>query len=199
MKFQDRIKELRRVPVKDLVPNPKNYRTHGKAQKHALTGLLESVGFAGAVLARELADGKLMLIDGHLRTEVVGKGGKIPVLVLDVTEAEADTILATYDPIAAMAGTDAAALESLLQGIQVSHDGVAKMLADLSYEAQRATAPVFTPELTPESGARPVTPEQVEAQAGKLEGRFVDGGNQQLEEVVCPHCGGEFALDLSKA
>lgn len=66
--IRDRVVELRRVPASDLLPNPANWRRHPKAQREALQGVLEEVGFAGAVLARETSDG-LMLIDGHLRAE----------------------------------------------------------------------------------------------------------------------------------
>ena len=43
-----------------------------------------------------------MLIDGHLRAETT-PDAVVPVLVLDVDEAEADKILLTHDPLAAMA------------------------------------------------------------------------------------------------
>jgi len=45
---------------------------------------------------------RLMLIHGHLRAETT-KNAMVPVLVLDVTEAEADKLLLTLDPLAAMA------------------------------------------------------------------------------------------------
>ena len=64
--------------------------------------MLAEVGYADALLARELADGSLMLIDGHLRAETT-PDAVVPVLVLDVDEAEADKILLTHDPLAAMA------------------------------------------------------------------------------------------------
>jgi hypothetical protein len=51
----------------------------------SLRGVLAEIGFAGAALARELPDGTLELIDGHLRVEMV-PDSEIPVLVLDVTE-----------------------------------------------------------------------------------------------------------------
>jgi DNA modification methylase len=133
MKIKDRIKEFRRVSANELIPNPKNWRTHGKAQTEALKGLLAEVGFAGAVLARETPEG-LVLIDGHLRSEAVGNG-MIPVLVLDVTEAEADKILATYDPIGAMADSDAEKLDSLLKNVQTENQALAKMLAELAESA----------------------------------------------------------------
>jgi site-specific DNA-methyltransferase (adenine-specific) len=133
MKIRDRIKELRRVPACDLIPNPRNWRTHGKAQAEALQGLLAEVGFAGAVLARETPEG-LMLIDGHLRSETAG-AGIIPVLVLDVTESEADKILATYDPIGSMADSDAVKLDSLLRDVQTGNQALATMLAELAEAA----------------------------------------------------------------
>jgi hypothetical protein len=87
MNIRDRIKELRRVPAKDLRPNPKNWRTHPDSQAVALRGILAEVGYANAVLARETPAG-LQLIDGHLRAETSGNG-IIPVLVLDVSETDA--------------------------------------------------------------------------------------------------------------
>jgi hypothetical protein len=69
--IRDRVKELRRVRAGDLRPSPKNWRTHSAAQADALRGLLAEVGFAGALLARELPGGELELIDGHLRAETL--------------------------------------------------------------------------------------------------------------------------------
>jgi len=93
MEIRDRVKELRRVRAKDLVPNPKNWRVHPKAQASALRGLLAEVGYADALLARELPDGKLQLIDGHLRAETT-PSAIVPVLILDVSEQEADKLSA---------------------------------------------------------------------------------------------------------
>lgn len=133
MKIRDRIKEFRRVKASEILPNPKNWRTHPKAQKEALQGLLAEIGFAGAVLARETKHG-LMLIDGHLRTETA-IDAEIPVLILDVDEAEADKILATFDPISAMAQADSNALDKLLRDVQTSNEAVANMLTEIAEEA----------------------------------------------------------------
>ena len=89
MKIKNRIKELRYVKASEIAPNPKNWRTHPKEQADALRGVLAEVGMADAVLARELEDGSLMLIDGHMRAETFGDE-PVAVLVLDVTEEEAD-------------------------------------------------------------------------------------------------------------
>ena len=127
MKIRDRIKELRRVPAADLRPNPKNWRTHQIPQKNALRGLLSEIGMADACIARELPDGTLMLIDGHLRAETVGTA-VVPVLVLDVSEAEADKLLATLDPLAAMAGSDAQKLDELLQSIDTGNADLQRLI-----------------------------------------------------------------------
>ncbi len=71
MEIRDRVVELRRVRARELVPNPKNWRRHPKAQAEALRGLLGEIGNADALLARELPDGRLQLIDGHLRAETM--------------------------------------------------------------------------------------------------------------------------------
>lgn len=134
MKLKDRIKELRRVKASELLPNPKNWRTHPESQKNALKGVLAEVGIADAVLARELPDGQLMLIDGHLRAETSGDA-KVPVLVLDVNEAEADKILLTLDPLAAMATSDKVKLDEILREVDTSSEAVQEMLADLAKNA----------------------------------------------------------------
>ena len=127
MQIRDRIKELRRVKAKDLVPNRKNWRVHPKAQASALRGLLAEVGYADALIARELPDGKLQLIDGHLRAETT-PNAIVPVLVLDVTEEEADKLLLTLDPLAAMAEADTERIGRLLETVRSDSPAVEELL-----------------------------------------------------------------------
>jgi hypothetical protein len=131
MPIRDRIRELRRVPAGELRPNPRNWRTHPESQREALRGLLAEVGYAGALLARELEDGSLQLIDGHLRAETT-PDAVVPVLVLDVTAAEADKILLTHDSVAAMAETDHEQLTALLADAEFISPEVNELLAGLT-------------------------------------------------------------------
>lgn len=158
---RDRIKSLRRVRAGDLRPNPKNWRTHPQAQHEALRGVLAEVGYADAVLAREIGDGALMLIDGHLRADV-DPDAKIPVLVLDVTEEEADKLLATLDPLAAMATVDAARLGELLGTVKTDSDALQSMLQGLIPEAAAADDGTVVQDEVPEPPTNPV------AKAGDL-------------------------------
>lgn len=134
MQIRDRIRELRRVPAKELLPNPRNWRTHPQRQRDVLRGLLAEIGYADALLARETAEGKLMLIDGHLRAETTPDSA-VPVLVLDVSEEEADKLLATLDPLAGLAGSDTEKLTDLLSDVRTGNAAVGEMLADMAKRA----------------------------------------------------------------
>ena len=134
MNIRNRVKELRYVPASQLQPNPKNWRTHPEGQANALRGILAEVGIAGAVLAYETPEGGLKLIDGHLRAETLGNAD-VPVLVLDVNEAEADKLLATIDPLGAMAEADADKLRELLEEVETASEDLANMFTELAEEA----------------------------------------------------------------
>jgi ParB-like chromosome segregation protein Spo0J len=133
MQIRDRIRELRRVRAADLQPNPRNWRTHPTRQRDALRGLLAEIGYANALLARELPDGSLQLVDGHLRAETT-PDAIVPVLVLDVDEQEADKLLLSLDPLAAMAGSSEAELEALLASVETENAAVQSLLDELSQQ-----------------------------------------------------------------
>jgi len=127
MQIRDRIKELRRVRAGDLKPHPKNWRVHPESQKNALRGLLAEIGYADVLLTRELPDGSLQIIDGHLRAETT-PDSIVPVLVTDLTEEEAEKVLLTLDPLASMATADKENLESLLASLKFESPDVRAML-----------------------------------------------------------------------
>jgi hypothetical protein len=117
-----------------LLANPKNWRSHPATQADALRGVLNGVGVVQNVLANKRTG---YLIDGHLRVMEALKSGQssIPVTWVDLDEAEEATILATLDPLAALAGTDAAQLEALLHEVDTDSPALAAMLDALAQEA----------------------------------------------------------------
>ena len=127
MHIRDRIKDFRRVKASQLRPHPKNWRTHPTAQQDALRGVLAEIGYAGALLARELPDGSLELIDGHLRAETT-PDVDVPVLVLDLDEQEAAKLLALHDPLAGMAEANGEVLTELLAHVETESDAVQSLL-----------------------------------------------------------------------
>ncbi len=133
--YRNRIKTLEYVDANELVAHPGNWRSHPAAQAQALKGVLNEVGIAGALLAyrSERQGGALVVIDGHLRKDAAPQ--QWPVLILDVDDAEADYLLATHDPLAAMATADAGALDALLSSVQSGEEAVTAMLAELAESA----------------------------------------------------------------
>ena len=102
--IRNRIKSHRRVRAGDLVPHELNFRLHPSEQRDALQALYAEVGFARSLLAYELPDGRLKLIDGHLRRDL-DPDMEVDVEVLDVNEHEARALLLSIDPLAALAQT----------------------------------------------------------------------------------------------
>jgi hypothetical protein len=114
MSIRNRIKSHHRVRAGDLVPHEFNFRTHDDGQRAALTALYREVGFARSLLAYELPDGRLKLIDGHLRRDI-DPDLEVDVEVLDVNDDEARALLLSIDPLAALAETQAQIHERLLE------------------------------------------------------------------------------------
>lgn len=116
MQIRDRIKELKRIPAKDLIPHPQNWRKHPQKQHNIMKGILTEIGYADAILTREIEPGKYQIIDGHLRAEITKDSPSemdVPILVLDVSEEEAKKILASFDPVSTLAETDDDAWKTL--------------------------------------------------------------------------------------
>jgi hypothetical protein len=148
--IRDRVREFRRVPARELLDNEGNPRRHPQAQRDALRGVLEQVGIADALVAyhSQRNGGKLTLIDGHLRRHDFDLDW--PTLVLDVTDEEADLLLATHDPLAALAEYDRPKLDALVQEVRARSPAVVAMLKDLAKKAgagqEKARPPVLPPE-----------------------------------------------------
>src|SRR6516225_11133468 len=112
--IRNRIKGHRRVRAGDLVPHELNFRLHPDRQRAALEAIYDEVGFARSLLAYELPDGRLKLLDGHLRRDI-DPDMEVEVEILDVTDEEARTLLLSIDPLAALAQAQAQLHERLLE------------------------------------------------------------------------------------
>jgi DNA modification methylase len=115
-----------------LVANPANWRTHPAAQRDALRGSLETVGWVQQVIVNRTTGN---VIDGHARIEeaLSREEATIPVLYVELSPDEEALVLATLDPIGAMAGTDAARLTELLADLgPIDNAGLAALLTELA-------------------------------------------------------------------
>ncbi len=147
----------------DLAVNDFNWRTHPEAQTKALAALINSeVGWAGALLYNEQTQ---RLVDGHARKKIA-KGGLVPVLVGSWDEATERKILATLDPLGALARAGSERLAMLLEQVHSDSAPVKKLLRDLA------------------ETAKPTEPLAVDADAAA-------GSVQHL--YTCPECGHQWA------
>jgi hypothetical protein len=151
---RNRIKDHRRVRAGDLVPHELNPRLHSDAQRAALAALYEEVGFARSLLVYALPDGRLKLIDGHLR-QSMRPDMEVDVEVLDVDDDEARALLLSLDPLAALADYDAGKLDALRSITDADSD----VLANLWRSIASAGAAV---EKTLEAAGRKAAPEPAE-------------------------------------
>jgi hypothetical protein len=154
--WDNRIVSRADVPPDQLLANPKNYRRHTTEQKNAFRGIVNEVGYIDPVLCK--LDGTV--IDGHLRVEVALEDGiaTVPVDYYDGTDAQADLVLASKDPLAAMAYHDEANLRALLADIGPQEDAaVQAMLDSIAAESVTVTEGLTDPDAVPAVPEEPVT------------------------------------------
>jgi len=126
--IRNRIQRHVRVRAGDLVPHELNPRRHSDAQRQTLAELYREIGFARSLLAYQLPDGRLKLIDGHLR-QSLDPEMVVDVEILDVNDAEARALLLSLDPLAQLADYDISALEQLRSLTPTDSDALANLWA----------------------------------------------------------------------
>ncbi len=131
-----------------LVANPSNWRVHPRHQREALAGSLDTVGWVRQVLVNRRSG---FVIDGHARVAlaVARKEPLVPVLYVDLDPDEERLVLATLDPIGALAGHDSDRLTALLADVAVDDAGLRALLDRLAADVPRAglTDPDAVPEV----------------------------------------------------
>lgn len=132
--WQNRIVGHAEVDPNELKGNPLNWRLHSDAQRKAMRGVLNEVGWVQEVIVNKQTG---VLVDGHLRLALAieRKEAKIPVKYVDLDASEEALILATLDPIGAMATSDAEKLDSLLKEVSTGDESLQEMLSALSISA----------------------------------------------------------------
>jgi len=126
-KFKNRIVGTGSINPNKIKTNPLNFRKHPGLQKDAMEGILEEVGWVQNVIVNKTTG---RLIDGHLRHDIAvqNKEPKIPVLYVELSEAEERLILATLDPIAELATKDRKLYEQLTSQIETDNHFLSMLL-----------------------------------------------------------------------
>lgn len=136
-RWRNRVIAYRRAKGRDLQTNPNNWRTHPDAQRTGLVNVLDEVGQVYPVLLNQRTG---RLIDGHLRASLDPEA-EWDVAVVDLSEEEEAIILATLDPLAAMAGADSDALAALLRQVQTDNESVRALLQNVADRADIDLSP----------------------------------------------------------
>jgi hypothetical protein len=126
-RWANRIVRHADVDPRTLSANPANWRVHPKAQADALAGVLSEIGVVQSVIVNERSG---RIVDGHLRVQLAVERGEptIPVGYVDLADGEERLVLATLDPLSAMAETDADALRDLLGSVTADDDVVQRLV-----------------------------------------------------------------------
>jgi hypothetical protein len=113
-----------------ILANPKNWRSHSAAQKEALSGMLDEVGWVAQVLINRRTG---RLIDGHLRVDLAKqrKEKSIPVVYVDLSPKEEAIVLAALDPLGDLAGKDSKRLRALIAELDPVSESLKGFLDDL--------------------------------------------------------------------
>jgi len=115
--------------------------------------LYDEIGFARSLLAYPLADGRLKLIDGHLRASMDPEQ-EVDVEVLDVNDAEARALLLAIDPLAQLAGYAAETLEQLRATVEADSAAVKSLWQTLQEASERTKREVKRNTESDEAGLR---------------------------------------------
>jgi DNA modification methylase len=146
--WRNRIVGHREVAPAELIPNPGNWRSHPVRQRRALAGALGEVGWVAQVLVNQ-RNGHL--VDGHLRVELALSRTEptVPVTYVDLSDEEERLVLASLDPLAAMAEADHDALARLLADLTPDDGDLTRMLAELADRNGIVPAGLGDPEAVP--------------------------------------------------
>jgi hypothetical protein len=117
-----------------LLAHPLNFRRHPAAQRNALRGSLNTVGWVQMVVVNQRTG---YVLDGHARIEeALSRHEKtIPVIYVDLDPEEERVVLASLDPIGAMAERDQERLDELLEDLKVDDAGLQALLDSLHISA----------------------------------------------------------------
>ena len=120
------------VDPTQLLAHELNARRHPGAQRDALRESLGRVGWVDVVKVNQRT-GKV--VDGHARVEeAITAGVTVPVLYVDLEEEEERFVLATLDPISAMATYDHEIMGQLIDGLAIEAEGLSELLDGLTID-----------------------------------------------------------------
>lgn len=136
--WRNRIVGHGEMPASEFLANPLNWRIHPQFQQEALGGALGDVGWIDEVTVNRRTG---RIVDGHLRVTLALRQGNqtlVPYREIDVSEEHEALILATKDPITALAVTDDRQLAAVMEDVSTSDPALLQLLDELAFGATLA-------------------------------------------------------------
>ena len=188
----------------DFTPDPKNLNQGTERGNYALERSLRDYGFARPVVADK--DG--VILAGNHAYQKAGEIGLKNVRVIETDGTEIIVHKRTDLDASTARGRMVALADNRTTEINLSWDSQEfKGLLEDTDEIKNYFAETelnellktnvdieFEPELSPTIGATNTSDEDVERAARKMADRFDNGGDQDIVDVSCPHCGKSFGL-----
>lgn len=131
-KYRSRVVRVEEnVDPDSLNLNPYNFKIHQKPQIETMDGILQEMGFIGAVLA---VDKTRNVIDGHMRVQMYRRAVQtIPIVIfLDFqTEEEEKEAILLFDEVGNMARADRRILETIIGDIRIEDEKTRELIRKL--------------------------------------------------------------------
>ncbi len=180
IEWRERYIETVTLRAGDVLPHPNNPKIHPANQLEPLSGLLEEVGKVDSLKAyrSEREGGKLVYWDGHARMGL-RPDESWRVDVYNLTDAEVDLLLATFDPIGWQAEQGRAKLEALMSDITTGNAALMSFLSQQAESVGIISAEDNGADTSTQVGAleyRVIIQCESEAQQAELLQRFEDEG-----------------------
>ena len=184
--------KIKRRKVAELIPYARNARTHSPEQVAQIAASIKEWGFTNPVLIDE-TDG---IIAGHGRVLAAQllKLPDVPTMVATGwTEAQKRAYVIADNKISELGEWDRGVLSmefAQLEGLDFDIS-----LTGFSPDDLKEFDLSFSPNEFPTIGGHVVTGKEIDKTQDRLDGRFEKASEQNLIDVLCPHCGEGFGLN----
>jgi hypothetical protein len=132
--WEQRIVGHAEVDPATLKAHPGNWRVHPTKQRSAMGDVLGDLGWIQGILVNQRSG---YVLDGHMRLDMAVRTGQatVPVTYVDLSDEEEMRVLATLNPLGALAGTDEGKRAALRELMHTERESL-RLLAGFAAESQ---------------------------------------------------------------
>lgn len=180
--------------VIELTPYENNSRTHSEDQVAKIAKSIQEFGFNNPILIDE----KGVIVAGHGRLLAAKKLGvfSVPTITLTgLTDDQRKAYLITDNRLAELGDWDHNLLLDEVNSLMDLDFNLDDIGLDDSFIGSLNSYEQYMPVLDPSKNQVDITENQVEKQEKKMGTAYQEKSEQNLIEIICPHCAEEFNID----